>query len=84
LKQLKGIGDWTVDIYLIHALQRTDVFPVGDLALVKAMLVVKQLPHNSTKADLLTIAEAWRPYRTIATLLLWHFYLKSRGIKIIA
>jgi DNA-3-methyladenine glycosylase II len=41
LTKLKGIGDWTVDIYLIHALQRTDVFPVGDLALVKGMIAGK-------------------------------------------
>src|SRR5215217_1093748 len=42
LKQLKGIGDWTIDIYLIHALQRTDVFPIGDLALVNAIKMIKE------------------------------------------
>ena len=84
LTKLKGIGDWTVDIYLIHALQRTDVFPVGDLALVKGMIAVKHLPPNSTRADLLALAAAWQPYRTIATLLLWHYYIQKRGIKVIA
>ena len=42
LRKLKGIGDWTVDIYLIHALQRADVFPVGDLALVNAIRMVSR------------------------------------------
>ena len=82
LKKLKGIGDWTVDIYLIHALQRTDVFPIGDLALVNALRVVKQLPANMSKEDLLQLAECWRPNRTFATLLLWHYYIQTRGIKL--
>jgi DNA-3-methyladenine glycosylase II len=81
LKQLKGIGDWTVDIYLIHALQRTDVFTVGDLALVKALHDVKALAPGTPREMLLHIGEGWRPYRTPATLLLWHHYLQKRGIK---
>jgi len=81
LKTLKGIGDWTVDIYLIHALRRLDVFPIGDLALVSAMKQVKSLPATTTKTELLAIGESWRPYRTVATLLLWHYYLQKRGIK---
>jgi len=83
LKQLKGIGDWTVDIYLIHALRRTDVFPIGDLALVNAMKQVKNLPASITKEELVQMGEAWRPYRTFATLLLWHYYIQTRGIKLL-
>jgi DNA-3-methyladenine glycosylase II len=78
LKQVKGIGDWTADVYLIFALQRPDIFPIGDLAMVNAMKEVKQLPKQTTKEDLLQIAESWRPYRTIAAMLLWHHYLKTR------
>lgn len=81
LKSLKGIGDWTVDIYLIHALQRLDVFPLGDLALVNALKSVKNLPVTTTKEELLHIAKPWQPYRTIATMLLWHYYLQKRGVK---
>ncbi len=77
LKKLKGIGDWTVDIYLIHALQRADIFPLGDLALVNAMRMVKQLP-SATKEELLLIAEPWKPYRSIATMILWHYYIEKR------
>lgn len=80
LKTLKGIGDWTVDIYLIHALRRCDVFPVGDLALVNAMKAIKKLPTPTSKEALLNIAKPWQPYRTFATLLLWHYYIQTRGI----
>ncbi|MDZ4793597.1 MAG: DNA-3-methyladenine glycosylase 2 family protein [Bacteroidota bacterium] len=82
LIQLKGIGHWTIDVYLMHALQRTDLFPLGDIALVNSLKEVKQLPKDSSKETLLAIAEAWRPYRTIAAMILWHAYIKKRGIKL--
>jgi len=82
LKKIKGIGDWTVDVYLMHALQRTDLFPLGDIALVNSLKEVKQLPHHTTKEEMLAIAEPWRPYRTIASMILWHAYIQKRGIKI--
>jgi len=82
LKQVKGIGDWTVDVYLLFVLQRTDVFPVGDLAMVNALKEVKQLPAHTSREDILQIAEPWRPYRSIAAYLLWHHYIKTRNIKL--
>lgn len=82
LKRIKGIGDWTVDVYLMHALQRTDLFPLGDIALVNSLRDVKQLPPTITKEKMLEIAESWRPYRTIASMILWHAYIKKRGIKL--
>jgi DNA-3-methyladenine glycosylase II len=82
LKKLKGIGDWTVDIYLMHALQRLDLFPLGDLALVNAMKMRMQL-EKPTKEELLAIAESWKPYRTIATMMLWHYYIKKKNIKVL-
>ncbi len=82
LKKIKGIGDWTVDVYLMHALQRTDLFPLGDIALVNSLKEVKQLPHRVTKEEMLTIAESWRPYRTVASMILWHAYIQKRGIKL--
>jgi DNA-3-methyladenine glycosylase II len=81
LKQVKGIGDWTADVYLLFALQRTDIFPIGDLAMVNALKEVKQLPAHTSKDDLLLLAEAWRPYRSIAAMLLWHHYIKTKNIK---
>jgi DNA-3-methyladenine glycosylase II len=78
----KGIGNWTVDIYLLHALRRLDVFPVGDLALVNSIKMVKQLP-TASKEDLVQLSENWRPYRSIATMLFWHHYIKKKNIKIL-
>ena len=80
LKKIKGIGDWTVDVYLMHALQRTDLFPLGDIALVNSLKEVKKLPPHTSKEKMLRIAEPWRPYRTIAAMILWHAYIKKRNI----
>jgi len=82
LIQLKGIGHWTIDVYLMHALQRTDLFPLGDIALVNSLKLIKKLPSDISKADMLNIAEAWRPNRTIAAMLLWHAYIRRKGIVI--
>lgn len=82
LKKLKGIGDWTVDIYLIHALRRTDIFPLGDLALVNAIRMAKDLPHL-TKEELVLLSRNWQPYRTIATMLFWHYYIKKKNIRLL-
>ncbi len=79
----KGIGDWTADIYLIHALNRTDIFPIGDLALVKSLKELKQLPAHTDQRELLEVAELWRPYRTIATMLLWHRYIQQRKMTVL-
>jgi DNA-3-methyladenine glycosylase II len=80
--QLKGIGHWTIDVYLMHALQRTDLFPLGDIALVNSLKLIKQLPSHATKEEMLSVAEAWRPNRTIAAMLLWHAYIQRKGIVI--
>jgi len=77
LTALKGIGHWTADVYLMFVLQHPDVFPVGDLAAVNAIKRVKKLPATVTKEEMLTVAAKWQPYRIIATMLLWHFYLSS-------
>ncbi len=82
LKKIKGIGDWTVDVYLMHSLQRTDLFPLGDIALVNSLKEVKKLHPKITREEMLEIAESWRPYRTIASMILWHAYIKKRGIRL--
>jgi DNA-3-methyladenine glycosylase II len=82
LKKIKGIGDWTVDVYLMHCQRRTDLFPLGDIALVNSLKEVKKLQLHTGKEKMLKIAEPWRPYRTIASMILWHAYIKKRGIKI--
>lgn len=77
LTTLKGIGNWTADVYLMFVLQRPDIFPVGDLAAVNALKRIKKLDSGTTTETLLAIAETWKPFRTIATMLLWHQYLSS-------
>ncbi|HYV85851.1 MAG TPA: DNA-3-methyladenine glycosylase 2 family protein [Patescibacteria group bacterium] len=75
LTRLKGIGPWTAQIYLLMALRRPDVWPSGDLALVRTIQVVKRLRRSPSPARMLTIAEAWRPYRAVAARMLWQHYL---------
>jgi len=82
LKKIKGIGDWTVDIYLLFVLQRCDVFPTGDLAMMNALKEVKKLSKQTSREDIIELAESWRPYRSIATYLLWHHYIKTRNIRL--
>ncbi len=82
LKKIKGIGDWTVDVYLMHSLQRTDLFPLGDIALANSLKEVKRLDKQISKDEMLKIAESWRPYRTIAAMILWHAYIIKRKIKL--
>jgi len=77
LVALKGIGNWTVDVYLMFVLQRADIFPIGDLAAVNAFKRVKKLDPATPRETLTKIAEQWAPYRTVATMLLWHYYLSS-------
>ncbi len=75
---VKGIGDWTVDIYLLSALQRPDVWPARDLALQEAARAVRGLDARPDEAAMHEIGEAWRPWRSVAARILWHHYLNTR------
>jgi len=78
LKKIKGIGDWTADIYLLMALLRPDVMPKGDLALHVAWQRLKKLDKRPNAEEFLQIAEKWKPFRAVAARLLWHFYLSEK------
>jgi len=82
LTQVKGIGDWTTDIYLLMALHRSDIFPLGDLAMVKSIRKVKKLETGCSPEAMLEIAAKWQPWRSVATMLLWHHYLMERKRKL--
>jgi DNA-3-methyladenine glycosylase II len=71
LTAVKGIGVWTAEIFLMFRLQRPDIFPADDLGLVKAAQRVYGLRQRPTRARLLAMAEAWRPYRSVAAWYLW-------------
>jgi DNA-3-methyladenine glycosylase II len=81
LKEMKGIGDWTVDVYLLMALHRTDIFPTGDLAMMNSLKKLKRLPAGTDRDHILKMAESWRPYRSVAAMLFWHQYIRERNIK---
>ena len=78
LIELKGIGVWSADMYLLMALRRPDVWPHGDLALAVAAHHVKQLPARPTYDQLTAMSEVWRPWRAVAARVLWHHYLSQR------
>lgn len=80
LTSIKGIGDWTVDVFLMMCLHSADIFPLGDIALVNSLKHIKQLPPHTTKEELLSVIELWKPYKTIAAFLLWHAYICRKGI----
>ncbi len=77
LIRLKGVGEWTSDIYLLMALLRPDVMPKGDIALHTAWHELSGEPRP-TADEFLEISERWRPYRSVAARILWHFYLCQR------
>jgi DNA-3-methyladenine glycosylase II len=79
LKQLKGVGDWTADVYLLMCLLRQDVMPRGDIALHAAYQKLKRLDHRPGSDEFIEIAARWKPYRAAAARLLWHFYLSERA-----
>ncbi len=80
LIKLKGIGEWTSDIYLLMALLRPDVMPKGDIALHSAWHSVSGEPRPSSD-EFLMIAERWRPHRSTAARLLWHWYLSEKSAR---
>jgi DNA-3-methyladenine glycosylase II len=79
LKSIKGIGDWTADIFMMMCLQESDIFPSGDIALIKSMKEIKGLPLHTSREQILSIAENWKPYRTVAAFILYHAYLRKRN-----
>jgi DNA-3-methyladenine glycosylase II len=71
LTAVKGLGQWTVDMFLIFHLGRPDVLPVGDLGIRRAAQLAYGLDDLPDAAELTTIAEPWRPHRSLACLYLW-------------
>jgi DNA-3-methyladenine glycosylase II len=75
LTQIRGVGRWTVEMLLMFSFQRRDVFAVDDVGIQNAMRGLYGLEHNGKilKRNMLTIAEAWRPYRSIVCKYLWQW-----------
>lgn len=75
LMEIKGLGVWSADVYLLMVLRRPDIFPASDLALVTAVTRLKRLTSRPSACELQEMAEAWRPYRSVAARMLWQYYL---------
>ena len=74
LTALKGIGPWTADIYILFCLARADAWSPGDLALQYAVKDALALDARPGLEEMVEIAEAWRPWRSVAARLLWAYY----------
>lgn len=77
-----GIGRWTAEVYLTMCLRRPDVWPHGDLALATSAAHVLELAVRPSFDELEAIAERWRPWRAVAARILWHDYLRERGLPV--
>lgn len=80
LIKIKGIGNWTIDIYLMFCLQEPDLMPLGDIAVVNT---IKELFDIHNKEEMELLSKNWQPYRSYATFLLWHYYLSKRNRTIV-
>ena len=78
LIKIKGIGNWTIDVYLMFSLQSEDIIPLGDIAVVNT---IKELFDCKTSEEIVKLSENWKPYRSMATFFLWHHYLEKRNRK---
>jgi DNA-3-methyladenine glycosylase II len=82
LIKLKGIGEWTSDVYLLMAMLRPDVMPRGDIALHAAYQKLTCTEKRPNSDEFIAVAERWRPFRSVAARLLWHFYLSERRLRL--
>ena len=78
LVKLKGVGEWTSDIYLLMAMLRPDVMPKGDIALHEAYRKLTKADKRPGSDEFVAMAEKWKPFRSVAARLLWHYYLSEK------
>jgi DNA-3-methyladenine glycosylase II len=76
LTNLKGIGNWTTDIYLMFCLQNKDIFPLGDIALINTL---KELTKIKSEEGIIRFTKKLKPLRSLAAYFLWFYYLKKRN-----
>ena len=76
LIKIKGIGNWTIDVYLMFALSAPDILPLGDIAIINTIKELWNI-HDKESTELLT--QKWAPHRTMSSFLLWHYYLQKRN-----
>jgi DNA-3-methyladenine glycosylase II len=74
ITELRGFGAWSAEIYLMFSLQRSDIFPAGDLALRIALQKLKGIESPLDDKQARALVEPWSPYRSAGSLFLWHYY----------
>ena len=75
LIRLKGVGPWTTNVYLLFCLQRKNIFPPGDIALIRTVQELKAVERERVDE----VAKSWAPFGSLASFCLWHYYLSKRG-----
>ena len=73
---IKGVGNWSIEVYLMFCLQSPDIVPLGDIAIKNTL---KELYNCQTHQEMQLISDNWKPYRTFASFTIWHYYLKKRS-----
>ena len=76
LIQIKGVGNWSIDVYLMFCMQSQDIIPLGDIAIKNTLM---ELYNCQSEEEMLAISSNWKPFRTFASFIIWHYYLKKRG-----
>ena len=76
LIQIKGVGNWSIDVYLMFCMQSQDIIPLGDIAIKNTLI---ELYNCQSEEEMLAISSNWKPFRTLASFIIWHYYLKKRG-----
>ena len=73
---IKGVGNWSIEVYLMFCLQSPDIIPLGDIAIKNTL---KELYNCETLEEMQSISDNWKPFRTFASYTIWHYYLKKRN-----
>ena len=73
---IKGVGNWSIEVYLMFCLQAPDIVPLGDIAIKNTL---KELYNCQTVDEMELVSDNWRPQRTLASFVIWHYYLKKRN-----
>ncbi|HEX9979538.1 MAG TPA: DNA-3-methyladenine glycosylase 2 family protein [Flavobacterium sp.] len=76
LIKIKGIGNWTTDVYLMFSMHSPDIIPLADIGII---ITIKELWNITEKNEIVSLTNSWSPYRTAASFFLWHYYLKKRN-----
>lgn len=82
LIKLKGIGNWTIDMYLLMSLHFSDIFPPGDLATIKSVYELKLTEPSASKEEIINFMKTFSPFQSVATYILWHSYIERRNLKL--